>query len=88
MAGRSSLQGLVAEVSQPLRTLRTLGALLAPRVSEEAGNRDMVEGILAQGDRLQQVVCGWGWGGECEHVSVCTCEDDVVWCAWQMFLYV
>lgn len=56
MAGRSSLQGLVAEVSQPLRTLRTLGALLAPRVGDEAGNRDMVEGIMAQGDRLQQVV--------------------------------
>lgn len=58
MAGRSSLQGLVAEVSQPLRTLRTLGALLAPRVGDETGNRDMVEGIMAQGDRLQQVVRG------------------------------
>lgn len=80
MAGRSSLQGLVAEVSQPLRTLRTLGALLAPRVGDEAGNRDMVEGIMAQGDRLQQVVRSSVSGScidgaACLYTLVCTGES-------------
>lgn len=50
------LRGLVRQAKQPLSTLRTLGAMLAPRLLHGEPDRDMAEGILAQGDRLQELV--------------------------------
>ncbi|KAL0034387.1 hypothetical protein WJX77_012440 [Trebouxia sp. C0004] len=52
--------GLVEEVRGPLTALRTLGSILVPRLRQKEGqeiDRDVAQGILTQGDRLQEVVC-------------------------------
>ncbi|KAL3132741.1 hypothetical protein ABBQ32_009244 [Trebouxia sp. C0010 RCD-2024] len=51
--------GLVEEVRGPLTALRTLGSILVPRLRQKEGqeiDRDVAQGILTQGDRLQEVV--------------------------------
>lgn len=51
--------GLVEEVRGPLVALRTLGSILVPRLRQKEGqeiDRDVAQGILTQGDRLQEVV--------------------------------
>ncbi|GAB4821547.1 hypothetical protein N2152v2_008593 [Parachlorella kessleri] len=50
------VRGLVQEARKPLSTLRTLGAMLAPRLQHGDPDRDMAEGIMAQGDRLAELV--------------------------------
>ncbi len=37
-----------AQARKPLSTLRTLGAMLVPRLQEGEPDRDMAEGIIAQ----------------------------------------
>lgn len=51
-ASRRSLAGLVADVTEPLRTLRTLGAMLAPRLEQEDVQREMLEGMVQQVPQL------------------------------------
>ena len=53
---RRQVQGLVQQARKPLRTLRTLGAMLAPRLQEGEPERDMAESISAQGQRLGDIV--------------------------------
>jgi hypothetical protein len=53
---RRQVQGLVREARKPLSTLRTLGAMLAPRLQEGEPERDMTESIMAQGQRLGDIV--------------------------------
>ncbi|KAK9820231.1 hypothetical protein WJX72_007724 [[Myrmecia] bisecta] len=55
MAGRRRVRGLVEEARGPLSALRTLGAMLVPRLDEGDPDRDMAEGIMVQGNRLQEV---------------------------------
>lgn len=50
------MQGLVREVRKPLTTLRTLGAMLAPRLQPGEPERDLSDGIVAQGERLGELV--------------------------------
>lgn len=50
------VQGLVLEARKPLSTLRTLGAMLRPRLEEGEPERDMTDGIVAQGARLGELV--------------------------------
>ena len=53
---RRQVQGLVRQARKPLSTLRTLGAMLAPRLQEGEPERDMTESIMAQGQRLGDIV--------------------------------
>jgi len=48
--------GLIGEAKKPLTTLRTLGAMLAPRLEQGEPERDMAEALLAQGESLARVV--------------------------------
>jgi hypothetical protein len=48
--------GLMREARKPLSTLRTLGAMLRPRLGEGEPEADMANGILAQGERLGELV--------------------------------
>jgi len=50
------VQGLVRQARKPLSTLRTLGAMLAPRLQEGEPERDMTDSIMAQGQRLGDIV--------------------------------
>ena len=50
------VQGIVSEVKKPLGTIRTLGAMLAPRLKEGEPERDISEAIMVQGERLGQLV--------------------------------
>ncbi|KAL4527784.1 hypothetical protein Ndes2526B_g08548 [Nannochloris sp. 'desiccata'] len=53
---RRQVQGLVRQARKPLSTLRTLGAMLAPRLQEGEPERDMTESIMAQGQTLGEIV--------------------------------
>ena len=53
---RRQVQGLVRQARKPLSTLRTLGAMLAPRLQEGEPERDMTDSIMAQGQRLGDIV--------------------------------
>ena len=50
------MHGLVQEAKKPLKTIRTLGAMLAPRLNEGEPERDMAEALIAQGESLARVV--------------------------------
>jgi hypothetical protein len=50
------VQGIVSEVRKPLGTLRTLSAMLTPRLREGEPEKDLGEGILAQGQKLGELV--------------------------------
>lgn len=53
---QKQVQGIVRQVRKPLSTLRTLGAMLAPRLQEGEPERDMTDSILAQGQRIGDLV--------------------------------
>ena len=53
---RRQVQGLVRQARKPLNTLRTLGAMLVPRLQVGEPERDLTESIVAQGQRLGEIV--------------------------------
>lgn len=61
------LQGLLSQASKPLTTLKTLGRMLQPRLAEGEPERDMTDGVVAQGqyltELLQQIQKAVGEGG-------------------------
>jgi len=65
------LQGLLSQASKPLTTLKTLGRMLQPRLAEGEPERDMTDGVVAQGQylsellgQIQKAVGSGGGGGE------------------------
>lgn len=50
------MQGLLEQASMPLRTLKTLGRMLQPRLSQGEPERDMTDSIVAQGQYLGDVM--------------------------------
>ncbi|GFR43764.1 hypothetical protein Agub_g4876 [Astrephomene gubernaculifera] len=61
LLARSSLtaaaaRGLLREARRPLATLNTFGSMLVPRLKEGEPDKDMAEGILMQGKRLQDLL--------------------------------
>lgn len=50
------LQGLLSQASKPLSTLKTLGRMLQPRLSKGEPERDMTDGMIAQGQYLGDLV--------------------------------
>lgn len=46
------LQGLISQASKPLSTLKTLGRMLQPRLSQGEPERDMTDSMVAQGQYL------------------------------------
>ena len=63
------LQGLLSQASKPLTTLKTLGRMLQPRLAEGEPERDMTDGVVAQGQYLSELLgqiqkaVGSGGGG-------------------------
>ncbi|KAG2499044.1 hypothetical protein HYH03_003229 [Edaphochlamys debaryana] len=52
----AAARGLLREVQRPLSTLNTFGAILAPRLRDGEPDRDIANGILTQGRRLQDLM--------------------------------
>jgi hypothetical protein len=50
------LQGLLTQASKPLSTLKTLGRMLQPRLSQGEPERDMTDSMVAQGQYLGDVL--------------------------------
>jgi hypothetical protein len=50
------LQGLLNKASKPLTTLKTLGRMLQPRLAPGEPERDMTDGVVAQGQYLGELI--------------------------------
>lgn len=50
------LQGLLNKASKPLTTLKTLGRMLQPRLAPGEPERDMTDGVVAQGQYLGDLI--------------------------------
>ena len=64
------LRGLLSQASKPLTTLKTLGRMLQPRLAPGEPERDMTDGVVAQGqylgdliEQIQKTVGGAGGNG-------------------------
>jgi hypothetical protein len=53
---RRKMQGIVTKVKTPLRTLRGLSSMLRPRLRKGDPEHDMNEGIIAQGEELNDLI--------------------------------
>ncbi|GLI64432.1 hypothetical protein VaNZ11_007702 [Volvox africanus] len=55
-ATAATARGLLREVQRPLSTLNTFGKMLVPRLKDGDPDKDMANGILVQGKRLQDLM--------------------------------